>query len=162
MCIRDRSAGNRPCSVGNVYTNFYQSGGRTYFVFKASKGYGGSKKESRCRVDIEVIRASGLTVFETLPKDASPDLWYESSESYAINTATGEHSGNKQDQDIATNTPAIIKTAFFNCFAFGNGVESYKIQDSIIGKEMVLGNSCLLYTSPSPRDRQKSRMPSSA
>src|SRR5674476_1556667 len=26
----------------------------------------------------------------------------------------------------------------------------------------VLHNSCLLYTSPSPRDRQKSRMPSSA
>ena len=25
-----------------------------------------------------------------------------------------------------------------------------------------LGYSCLLYTSPSPRDRQKSRMPSSA
>ena len=25
-----------------------------------------------------------------------------------------------------------------------------------------LGNCCLLYTSPSPRDRQKSRMPSSA
>ena len=25
-----------------------------------------------------------------------------------------------------------------------------------------LGNFCLLYTSPSPRDRQKSRMPSSA
>ena len=24
------------------------------------------------------------------------------------------------------------------------------------------GNTCLLYTSPSPRDRQKSRMPSSA
>ena len=24
------------------------------------------------------------------------------------------------------------------------------------------GNGCLLYTSPSPRDRQKSRMPSSA
>ena len=27
---------------------------------------------------------------------------------------------------------------------------------------MVDGNTCLLYTSPSPRDRQKSRMPSSA
>ena len=26
----------------------------------------------------------------------------------------------------------------------------------------VLANTCLLYTSPSPRDRQKSRMPSSA
>ena len=27
---------------------------------------------------------------------------------------------------------------------------------------MILGDTCLLYTSPSPRDRQKSRMPSSA
>ena len=29
-------------------------------------------------------------------------------------------------------------------------------------KEDILDNTCLLYTSPSPRDRQKSRMPSSA
>ena len=28
--------------------------------------------------------------------------------------------------------------------------------------EVGLGTDCLLYTSPSPRDRQKSRMPSSA
>ena len=26
----------------------------------------------------------------------------------------------------------------------------------------IVGNTCLLYTSPSPRDRQKARMPSSA
>ena len=29
-------------------------------------------------------------------------------------------------------------------------------------KEYYISNTCLLYTSPSPRDRQKSRMPSSA
>ena len=29
-------------------------------------------------------------------------------------------------------------------------------------RQLVQGHSCLLYTSPSPRDRQKSRMPSSA
>ena len=29
-------------------------------------------------------------------------------------------------------------------------------------KNMAQANACLLYTSPSPRDRQKSRMPSSA
>ena len=28
--------------------------------------------------------------------------------------------------------------------------------------EDLMNNTCLLYTSPSPRDRQKSRMPSSA
>ena len=30
------------------------------------------------------------------------------------------------------------------------------------GKKVQVGKPCLLYTSPSPRDRQKSRMPSSA
>ena len=30
------------------------------------------------------------------------------------------------------------------------------------GTERAHGDTCLLYTSPSPRDRQKSRMPSSA
>ena len=31
-----------------------------------------------------------------------------------------------------------------------------------LGKGLLVHESCLLYTSPSPRDRQKSRMPSSA
>ncbi|CZR75304.1 molybdenum ABC transporter ATP-binding protein [Clostridium difficile BI1] [Clostridioides difficile] len=35
--------------------------------------------------------------------------------------------------------------------------EAYRVCDDII-----VYNNCLLYTSPSPRDRQKSRMPSSA
>ena len=35
--------------------------------------------------------------------------------------------------------------------------------DSDVGnRDLRLINTCLLYTSPSPRDRQKSRMPSSA
>ena len=33
---------------------------------------------------------------------------------------------------------------------------------AVIFTELVPGDTCLLYTSPSPRDRQKSRMPSSA
>ena len=39
-------------------------------------------------------------------------------------------------------------------------LERYAPEEAVIfaGK----GNNCLLYTSPSPRDRQKSRMPSSA
>ena len=42
------------------------------------------------------------------------------------------------------------------------------VADTITSKSRVtrhhkgIGNVCLLYTSPSPRDRQKSRMPSSA
>ena len=39
-------------------------------------------------------------------------------------------------------------------------VERIDRQDAIDNRNRL--NSCLLYTSPSPRDRQKSRMPSSA
>ena len=35
-------------------------------------------------------------------------------------------------------------------------------QDKIKAISVIGTNGCLLYTSPSPRDRQKSRMPSSA
>ena len=37
-----------------------------------------------------------------------------------------------------------------------------KIKDSILVFPNGIGSSCLLYTSPSPRDRTRSRMPSSA
>ena len=38
----------------------------------------------------------------------------------------------------------------------------YKCQASILGLQTELIEACLLYTSPSPRDRTRSRMPSSA
>ena len=44
-----------------------------------------------------------------------------------------------------------------------DGVEAERVQAAIDPAKDVEGvNPCLLYTSPSPRDRQKSRMPSSA
>ena len=45
-------------------------------------------------------------------------------------------------------------------------VQALKDVDFAVKRQEVMGlvgdNGCLLYTSPSPRDRQKSRMPSSA
>ena len=77
-------------------------------------------------------------IFETLPIDALPDVFLENNLSFTI-TPNGEHNGNVQDQDFALNQDAIIDTGFFNCFSFGNGVESYKVRDSIIGREFNLG-----------------------
>ena len=42
------------------------------------------------------------------------------------------------------------------------GNEILKVNYNKIQKISSKGRNCLLYTSPSPRDRQKSRMPSSA
>ena len=56
----------------------------------------------------------------------------------------------------AANTNVTSGTTFLDIIP----EESYDITDSDIGDYEF--KSCLLYTSPSPRDRQKSRMPSSA
>ena len=47
-------------------------------------------------------------------------------------------------------------------FASGREIGSIEYANDPVAKERELLEACLLYTSPSPRDRQKSRMPSSA
>lgn len=96
-------------------------------------------KNSSLEVNIEVFRADTTFVFETEPTDTLPDVFYENNLSFEIN-AKGEHQGNIQDQNFSTGQPAIIDTGFFNCYAFGNGVESYKIRDSFFGNYITLGN----------------------
>ena len=93
-------------------------------------------RRSRVKASWTITRSTPAVVFETEPTPALPDLWYESSESYRI--ALGYHQGNVQNQGPSQN--AIIDTAFFNCITYGNGVESYKIRDSVSGKPMLLGN----------------------
>jgi len=88
--------------------------------------------------DIQVFRSENVVIFETEPSDALPDVFFENELSFEID-ADGNHMGNIQDQDIAGGIPAIVDTQFFNCFAFGNGVESYKIRDSIVGKPFNFG-----------------------
>jgi len=78
-------------------------------------------------------------IFETLPIDALPDVFFENNLSFVINPTTGEHYGNVANQDFALGQAAVIDTGFFNCFSFGNGVESYKVRDSIVGREFNLG-----------------------
>ena len=87
-------------------------------------------------VDIQVFRAATTIIFETEPLDSLPDVWYENNLSFPIDE-DGYHGGNIQNQN--NTQPAIINTEFFNCFSFGNGAESYKIRDSIIGKSFNLG-----------------------
>jgi len=96
-------------------------------------------KVSWVEANIQVYRADSLFVFETEPSDTLPDVFFENNESFEIN-ALGEHQGNIQDQNFSLGLPAIVDTGFFNCYAFGNGVESYKTRDSIIGNFITLGN----------------------
>ena len=55
--------------------------------------------------------------------------------------------------------PGIGKTTVAKALCNELGADVYVINGSDEGRFL---DTCLLYTSPSPRDRQKSRMPSSA
>ena len=55
---------------------------------------------------------------------------------------------------------AVTYQIYIRSFADGNGDGIGDIEG--IRSKLPYLKSCLLYTSPSPRDRQKSRMPSSA
>jgi hypothetical protein len=95
-----------------------------------------NSRRSTIIATFEVFRADSTIIFETEPSDASPDIFFENDLSLPI--VNGYHIGNVQNQTISSS--AIIDTLFFNCFCFGNGAESYKILDSIIGRTLTLGN----------------------
>ncbi len=84
---------------------------------------------------IKILSGGDLFVFETIPTEADPDVFYEDSDVYDI--VDGFHTGNIQTQ---TGTlPAISDLSFFDCFCFGNGVESYKIGDGLTSPSFTLG-----------------------
>ena len=95
-------------------------------------------RASSVEVSITVFRSDKTLIFETLPSEALPDVFFENEMSFAI--VNGNHQGNIQNQNIGSGTPAIVDTKFFNCFAFGNGAEGYKIRDSIVGNSFGFGN----------------------
>jgi uncharacterized protein (TIGR02145 family) len=79
-------------------------------------------------------------VFETNPEQSNDEIYFENSQSFDI--VDGYHmSGNETNDQNQTGTQdAIIDLDFFNCFSFGNGVESYKIKDSLTGASLYLGS----------------------
>ena len=95
-------------------------------------------KTSRIEARIVIQKAGGALVFETEPTDALPDLYYENHESFGIDSS-GNHLCNSVNQNIAGSISGVSILDFYNCYAFGNGVESFRIKDSIVGDSFLLG-----------------------
>lgn len=113
-------------------------------------GVGGGTQQTKSSITatFDISFSAQNVAFETEPSEALPNLWYESSVTYPIDTATGAH---QSTQASDTNqvpgipgqpgvTTGYFKLPFFNCFAFGDGIESYKIKDSLTGASFSLGN----------------------
>ena len=71
-------------------------------------------------------------------------------------------------EEMSIEGTGMLKDYYNRCFdqALIDGVEPTKIGKVVLDQlnkhKEAMVKACLLYTSPSPRDRQKSRMPSSA
>ena len=142
------SAGDIPCDLCTNYYRFYRyptisgnaNSNKLVLLISGTISCGGlfsgKKRRSTIIANVEVFRAETTLIFETEPSDALPDVFFENHLSFPI--VNGFHTGNIQNQ--TSSQAAIINTEFFNCFCFGNGAESYKIRDSIVGKTFNLGN----------------------
>jgi hypothetical protein len=124
--------------------------------YPCSGGIAGGR--SGIKANIKVVRSSGLVIFETLPSETIPDIFYENNLSFPID-ATGNHLSNGAPGDVSQNigsgVAAEIETGFFNCFSFGNGAESYKIRDSIIGRAFNLGERVTLVSAQNYKEADR-------
>lgn len=106
--------------------------GKLYLRVKGLLNGGSNNRNGYCRAEIVIRNSTGVYVFETEPNQADSEIFYETEETFDI--VNGEHHGSAQypiiqNQDNPSFRPAIIDLNFFNCFAQGNGVESYRIRD---------------------------------
>jgi uncharacterized protein (TIGR02145 family) len=122
------------------------TGGQGRLKFTATTGIpccrcgGINPKRSFVDIHVTVQTGSGALIFETKPEQDNNEIYFENSQSFDI--IDGYHmSGNGEyDQNQTPTQDAIIDLDFFNCFSFGNGAESYKINDSITGVPFYLGS----------------------
>jgi hypothetical protein len=89
---------------------------------------------------ITVRGGDGELIFETIPNKVADGIYYEGADNYPIKN--GNHMSGTNDDDVnqTATLDGKVNLSFFNCFAFGNGAESYKILDSLTGNYFTLGN----------------------
>ena len=139
---------NGPNSVDENHFQFTKnkdSIGDFYFEIQSGThhcwGGGSLARSSKIECTIAIYPANAELVFETIPTTTAGEIYYENDESFAI-TAGNHMSGDKVGDinQVVGTTDGVVNLGFFNCYCFFNGVESYKIRDSITGKKIYLGN----------------------
>ena len=80
---------------------------------------------------VDILSSSGVVIFETDPKDKSSEVYYETPDTYLIDS-NGNHLSNPSvigDINQSTGVSAKLNLSFFNCYTQGNGAESYIVKD---------------------------------
>lgn len=115
-------------SEGDFDVSFVRDSGNNQLVMNViGREDGTFFQHSKLSCQIDIILVQGFVMFETIPVRADVDTFYETQQTFDIEN--GLHKGSEQDQ--TNSLPAIIELDFFNCYAQGNGLESYQVKDSL-------------------------------
>ena len=128
------------------------------FHSENSSEHGGERNSSRSPTTDTVDNATAVAAAAVV---INPDM---NEENAVINDDKLEHTVVRQDEDgkIVSQHQKMFDSIVLHMEEHNNGIlEKLKGEKKDGGSEEDCV-ACLLYTSPSPRDRQKSRMPSSA
>jgi len=120
---------------------FFNTSGGGFFLCMGSSTSNTTQNTAWADIQVDIHEPNNLIVFETDPADGDGEKFYENSQNFQI--IDGLHQGSTFDgvtHNQTSSTPAICDLGFFNCFTFGNGVESYKIDDSLTGAPLYLGS----------------------
>jgi len=96
-----------------------------------SVGTQNNDADGRAKVwsSFEIISLEQVVLFETIPQNDNSNLFYEIGKTYLIDENRNHLGDGENDIDQTALIPGEITLDVFNCFAWGNGFESYKIKD---------------------------------
>ncbi|MGV6830320.1 MAG: Ig-like domain-containing protein [bacterium] len=96
-----------------------------------SSGTQNNDVESRVKVGstLEIFQSDQNIIFETKPLDENSDIFYEIGRTYSIDENFNHLGYNADDTDQTNSNAGVFVLPVINCFAWGNGFESYKIKD---------------------------------
>ena len=138
-----------PNSIDENHFQFTERPSTNEFWFEIQSGthkcWGGGSldRSSKIECEIAIYPANAEIIFETIPTTTTGEIYYENDESFEIvggNHMSGDKTGDVDQVVGISGTDGVVNLGFFNCYCFFNGVESYKIKDSVTGKKIYLGN----------------------
>jgi len=107
------------------------------WITSDSMNNGTGRRPNRNEMGVTIIKGGDPLVFETEPLDNDNEIYYQSHKSYPI--VNRNHTGNVTNQNSSLGIGAVVDLEMFDCFSFGNGVESYKVRDGLAKPGFKLG-----------------------
>lgn len=124
--------GNIGSDFGTDASYFSQDPTGDMCLIILSTGEQASDLDKRVQVDstFSIFQSDQDIIFETKEKLESNDIFYEVGRTYNIDENFNHLGFDGNDVNQATGVEGEFILPMFNCYAWGNGFESYKIKDS--------------------------------